>query len=216
MSVLPLVVVCCVVVLIIASYVGTNINSNAGFISIGVGFLVSDGIVEHYNERLSAKRKKQIESKYADLINAKDEKERLIINCREMLHELCSQYDALSRRQRSWWAGLSGWSFEREVAKVFQLNGYDARVTKGSNDGGIDINLYKNAKRIIVQCKNYKAAVGPAPVRDLFGVLTSVRAHGAIMVSRTSYTKGAVQFADKHGIKLMVLDDVIKMYENVG
>lgn len=36
------------------------------------------------------------------------------------------------------------------------------------------------------------------------------------MVSQTSYTKGAVQFAHDRGIKLMVLDDIIKMHESTS
>lgn len=213
-SIFPIQVVACVLVLIAAIAIGSETNEFfVGAMAAAMGLWVIAAIGESYEKSSIEKQKRQIGNKYASQLTQKAEVEQLITARDATLRGLNDQYSALVKRQRSWWTSLDGWSFEKEVAKVFQSSGYTANVTSGSNDGGIDINLYRGSERIVVQCKNYKSAVGPAPVRDLFGVLTSVKAHGAIMVSQTSYTKGAVQFAYDHGIKLMTLDDIIKMHE---
>ena len=57
-----------------------------------------------------------------------------------------------------------------EAARVFRLNGYKAKVTKKTGDGGIDILMYKNGKKIIAQSKHYTKPVGVSVARELNGI----------------------------------------------
>ena len=114
---------------------------------------------------------------------------------------------------KEWWWALDGWEFEEEVARIFRLNGYKAKVTKKTGDGGIDIILYKDDLKYIVQCKHYRNAVGPEPVRALWGVKDDFGADKVILVASSGVTSSALSFIeDKRGyFELYTLEDITSM-----
>lgn len=113
---------------------------------------------------------------------------------------------------RSWWWTLDGWEFEEEVAKVFRLNGYKAEVTKKTGDGGIDLILYKDKVKYIVQCKHYKNPVGPEPVRALWGVKDDFRADRVVMVASSGISGSSKDFiSGKRAFEVYDLEDIISM-----
>ena len=113
---------------------------------------------------------------------------------------------------RNWWWTLDGWEFEEEVAKIFRLNGYKAKVTKKTGDGGIDIILYKNDLKYIVQCKHYQNPLGPEPVRALWGVKDDFGADKVIMVASSGLTSSAYSFiSNKKDFELFDLENIIRM-----
>lgn len=113
---------------------------------------------------------------------------------------------------KEWWWTLDGWEFEEEVAKIFRLNGYKAKVTKKTGDGGIDIILYKNDLKYVVQCKHYRNPVGPEPVRALWGVKDDFGADKVIMVASSGLTDSAYSFIEhKRDFELYNLEDIISM-----
>lgn len=113
---------------------------------------------------------------------------------------------------RNWWWQLDGWEFEEEVAKIFALNGYDATVTKKTGDGGIDIILKKDKRKIIAQCKHYTSEVGPEAVRALWGVKDDFKADEVIMIASSGVTKASREFIkNKVVYKVLDLEDIIRM-----
>ena len=110
-----------------------------------------------------------------------------------------------------WWWSLDGWEFEEEVAKVFRKQGYKAKVTKKTGDSGVDIVMYKNKKKIIVQCKHYKDNASPESVRALWGVKEVFNADDVIMVASSGVSKGSLNFIDIHKpyYTLYTLRDII-------
>ena len=74
-------------------------------------------------------------------------------------------------RKRSYWEFLDGYAFERATAEVLQRHQFNPRVTPGSGDGGIDIEVTRGGLKGVVQCKAHVACVGPHVVRDLYGVI---------------------------------------------
>lgn len=70
-----------------------------------------------------------------------------------------------------YWDNLSGHQFEQAFAEACRLQGYSAAVSKAGGDGGIDLILKKDGREIVVQCKAHNKKIGPAPVRDLYGVI---------------------------------------------
>jgi restriction system protein len=113
---------------------------------------------------------------------------------------------------REWWWALDGWEFEEEVAKVFRLNGYKAEVTKKTGDGGIDVVLYKNDLKYIVQCKHYQKPIPAAYLRELNGVMEDFKADRALMVASSGATKQGLDFIkNKSYFKLLDLEDMIRM-----
>ena len=116
----------------------------------------------------------------------------------------------------NWWWALDGWEFEEEVAKVFRMNGYRAEVTKKTGDGGIDIILWKDGKKIICQCKHYQAPLGPEPVRALYGVKEDFRADEVLMIASSGLTSSSQDFIkNKSCYKAMSLKDIMKMASQV-
>ena len=113
---------------------------------------------------------------------------------------------------RDWWWELDGWEFEEEAAKVFRLNGYNAKVTKKTSDGGIDILMYKDNRKVIVQCKHYQQPVGVSVVRELNGLKDDFRADELILVASSGVTKSARDFIkNKPYFKFLDLEDIIRM-----
>lgn len=147
--------------------------------------------------------------------NAAGKKPKEIAQIAERYH----QYELAVKAYNYWqcmesvnyWNQLNGYQFEQEVASLFRKKGYDATVTKGSGDGGVDVILTKYNERIAVQCKAHSNPVGPAVIRDLYGTMTSGGYTKAILVSKSGFTKGVYEFAEGKPIELMSLDNILAM-----
>jgi hypothetical protein len=116
-------------------------------------------------------------------------------------------------RKRSYWEFLDGYAFERATAEVLNKHQFNAIVTGGSADGGIDIEVTRNGLKGVVQCKAHVADVGPHIVRDLYGVINHVRADFGIIVSRGGFSRGAIEFARDKPILFLDVTDLIAMQE---
>lgn len=113
---------------------------------------------------------------------------------------------------RGWWWKLDGWEFEEEAAKVFRLNGYKAKVTKKTSDGGIDILMYKDKKKIIAQCKHYTSPVAVSVARELNGLKDDFKADELILIASSGVTKACWDFIrNKPYFKILDLEDIIRM-----
>lgn len=121
-------------------------------------------------------------------------------------------YNSAIMKEKEYWSNLDGWEFEKAVAKAFSSIGYDAEVTKGSNDGGVDIILKKDGMKSIVQCKHYSNPVSIEPIRALWGCMNDFSANQAIFVATSGYTPGCYDFVrNKPNYRLLTLDDIAQM-----
>ena len=116
-------------------------------------------------------------------------------------------------RKRSYWAFLDGYAFESATTEVLNKHQFNARVTPGSGDGGVDIEVTRNGLKGVVQCKAHVACVGPHVVRDLYGVIHHCGANFGIIVSRGGFSRGAIDFARDKPILFLDTDDLIAMQE---
>lgn len=111
-------------------------------------------------------------------------------------------------------AHMSGTDFEQWVADYFRKDGYEVKMTKTTGDHGIDLELYKLNKLVaVVQCKNWDGTVGEPTVRDFYGSLMSVKASEGYIFAPTSFTQQARDFAQDKPIKLVDLEELIKLAE---
>jgi hypothetical protein len=117
------------------------------------------------------------------------------------------------RTQKEFWLSLTGKQFEAELAIVFRRAGYRAELTAASGDQGVDIWLYTERGREIVQCKAHCGPIGPAIARELYGTLQHFGAPAAILASTSGFTKGVVAFARDKPIRLMGLSEIIGLQE---
>ncbi len=123
---------------------------------------------------------------------------------------LCAQI-AERREQEDFWLLLNGYEFEIEVALLLERRGYKVRRTRGSADNGVDIYIENENGRCAVQCKAHASAVGPAPLRELFGAMNSEGIEKGAFVSLSGFTNGARDFARNKQIELFDVADLIRM-----
>lgn len=106
---------------------------------------------------------------------------------------------------------LDPFEFEHFVGELFSQMGYHSRVTKRSNDGGVDIyaklQTPTGIDEVIIQCKhkeNTRSTVDVVRVRELFGVFSAnKKLTKAILVTNGEFTSGAIDFANQNGIELI-------------
>src|SRR4051812_40239524 len=89
---------------------------------------------------------------------------------------------------------LSWQQFEQLVSECYRGQGYTVHNRGGAGpDGGVDVELRIAAKKLVVQCKQWKTqTVGVVPVRELYGAMSAHEAHGAIFVTSGRYTPDAI------------------------
>ena len=114
---------------------------------------------------------------------------------------------------REFWYNLSGWKFEEEVADVFSKCGFKTTVTKGSGDGGVDIIMYRDNLKYIVQCKNYRGhSATPQELRALWGVKDDFKADCVIMVASDGISEMGMQYiANKQGYRILTLTEILAL-----
>jgi hypothetical protein len=112
---------------------------------------------------------------------------------------------------RAFWMSLDGLTFEKKIAELFTLHGWEVTLTASSGDGGVDLFIRKDNKLTGVQCKAHKSPVGPSVIRDLYGAIQHFEADDAILICLGGFTQGVHDFARGKPIRLMNLEDLIKM-----
>ena len=123
-----------------------------------------------------------------------------------------------ARRKEAWWRSLSGHEFEKELFELFELRGYDVRLTGfHGGDGGVDLTISSGAKRIIVQCKARRQFISAGAVRELYGTLLHEQQQGrateAWLVSCSGFYSGAELFAAGKPIQLLTIRQILAKHE---
>lgn len=103
-------------------------------------------------------------------------------------------------------AKLSWSEFEELVGELFRRRGFTVeRTGKPGPDGGVDVELRRDGKLFLVQCKHWKTRrVTVDKVRALLGVMTARHAGGGFLVTSGRFTEDAELFA--HGVNLELID----------
>lgn len=120
------------------------------------------------------------------------------------------------KQKKDFWYSLSGYEFEHEVAKLFKKFGFRVEVTKGSDDKGVDINMWNNNKYIVVQCKAHKKRLSPAISRELYGTMISHNASEAYLVTLEGVSDKSNEFILDKPIKIFDVNNLILMQEEIN
>ena len=111
---------------------------------------------------------------------------------------------------------LTWYQFELLISEAFRRQGYSVRETEYGPDGGVDLILNKNNKKLFVQCKHWKVwKINVKPIRELQGVISTKGADGGIFVTSGKYTKDAIDFARECNIELIDGDDLDDMFKGI-
>jgi Restriction endonuclease len=112
----------------------------------------------------------------------------------------------------------TGLSFEEKCLKLLEKLGFTCQRTAITGDGGIDIVAISNEPLLkgtyIVQCKNWKNPVGEPPLRDLYGVVASENANKGILITSSTFTEAAQNFARGKNIELIDGDQLQQLIQN--
>jgi restriction system protein len=107
---------------------------------------------------------------------------------------------------------MPGHEYEQHCADLLRKGGWQAKVTKGSGDFGIDLIAQKvidgRAQRIVLQCKRYSAPIGVAAVQEVMAGKEYDKADAAIVVSNQRYTPAAETMAATGGVLLLHHSDL--------
>ncbi len=93
--------------------------------------------------------------------------------------------------------------FEEWTGELFRRRGYRVVNTPDTGDHGIDLLVYRNGERGVVQCKRYRGTVGEPVVRDLFGVMVHENADRGYLVTTGGISAQAHRWARGKPIELI-------------
>src|SRR5574337_887451 len=111
-----------------------------------------------------------------------------------------------------------GWRhFEQLVGEAFRRQGYAVEETGlGGADGGIDLILRKDGRRVLVQCKQWRRRQIPVNVvREMHGLLAHHHADRVKIVCTGTYTRDAAKFAQDKPIELIGGEELLQMIREV-
>jgi restriction system protein len=98
---------------------------------------------------------------------------------------------------------MSPSQYEAFCAEELKRHGWDAAVTKGSRDQGVDVVASKSGMRVVLQCKLYSQPVGNKAVQEVVAARNFERARFGVVVSNNSYTTPAQTLASANGVHLI-------------
>lgn len=108
--------------------------------------------------------------------------------------------------------------FEHLVVELLVAMGYGdkdtAQVTQYSHDGGIDGIIYEDKlglDKIYIQAKHWKNSVGSQEVQQFSGALAGKKASKGIFITTSTFTKGAISFAETVSNQKIILIDGDKL-----
>jgi restriction system protein len=114
--------------------------------------------------------------------------------------------------------GYTPAEFEMFVADVFTALGYKTELVGGKSDGGIDIDMTKDGRRSVVQCKKFiTQKVNPHDVRDFYGAMGGQHIDGkGFFVTTNIFTIEAEQFAEGKPLELIDGTRLIELIHESG
>lgn len=104
-----------------------------------------------------------------------------------------------------------GHEFEEWVAKSLNMFGWEARVTQGSGDQGVDVLASKDGKSLAIQCKLYSQPVGNKAVQEAFSGAKYYDAEYAAVLTNAGFTASAKDLALSTDVKLLSPEDIPKL-----
>ncbi len=108
-----------------------------------------------------------------------------------------------------------GHAFERWVAEALVGFGWEAKVTSGSGDQGIDVLAEMNGKKLGLQCKLYNSPIGNKAVQEAHAGKAYYGLEVVGVLSNASYTRSAEDLATMTGVRLLSHQDIPDLFDKV-
>lgn len=111
---------------------------------------------------------------------------------------------------------MNGHEFEHWVAAKMRFYGWDAKVTQGSGDQGLDIIAIKSGQMIGIQCKRFTGSVGNGAVQEAHAGRSYHGVKKTAVLTTGQYTRSAKDLSLRTGVVLLEVKDIPKMHEILG
>ena len=102
---------------------------------------------------------------------------------------------------------LDGHQFEDLIEELVKKMGFTVEKRKLTADGGIDLLAHSSEPlfegKYVIQCKRYAQKIPEAPIRDLYGVVHSRNANKGILITNSTFTQAALDFAKDKQLELI-------------
>ena len=151
-------------------------------------------------EKEQEEREKE-RKEYIDVLIGEKKKEYLAAP-KETLDNIVSEIDEMSGRE-----------FEMFLGNLFISQGFKVTLTSYSGDQGVDLLLYKNERKIAVQCKRYNInnRVGNAAIQEVVTGKLYYDCTESWVITSSYFTQHAVNLATKIDVELIDRNDLIAM-----
>lgn len=113
---------------------------------------------------------------------------------------------------------IDPYEFEHFVADLWETQGWDAEVSQASNDMGVDVNAERDdgftTIRQAIQVKRYSEGnkIGRQDVQQYYSMkVQDAQADSAVIVTTSSFTGPAEEWAAEHNVKLVDGDDIVEI-----
>lgn len=141
---------------------------------------------------LETKKKELKES----LSNLSEKMKTIKISKDKLENQLIKREDFFIETELKYIDTLPGLEFEDYCCSLLQQLGYEAAVTKASQDDGGDIISKKEGVSYIIQCKNYSTPVGNKAIQEVYTAKGIYKTDNAIVMTNNIFTAQAKKEAD--------------------
>jgi hypothetical protein len=113
---------------------------------------------------------------------------------------------------------LDWFQFENAMGVLFGRLGHRVRRSGGANpDGGIDLEITRDAERVAVQCKHWQTGeVGVKVIRELMGAMVAAGITQGMVIGSGGFTQQARDLARQHRIELLDELEVARRIHSAG
>ncbi len=180
-------------------------------------------IIDDYGNQIDDKWVKEIEYFFATIvfpILSESEKKSLIKHAdyiiRVIIDKKVKRAQTAHNKSLKYNGLMSGSDFEYFCANEINKKGWDARVTRGGGDQGIDIIAEKNDFKLVIQCKKYNNPVGNKAVQEISAGRQHEMADAACVVTNSTFTKSAKELASTNDVHLLhytQLQDIDRIFQ---
>ncbi len=105
--------------------------------------------------------------------------------------------------------------FEHRVADALEELGWQAGLTNGEGDRGLDVTATMREKQVVVRCLLATSAIDRASVRRTFEDVSSAGTDYIAIVSNADFTSGARQAAMSLRVFLLHHDELTRLEEYI-
>ena len=105
---------------------------------------------------------------------------------------------------------MEGRVFEDFLMSLLKQRGYKVSTTSTTGDYGVDLILYSNEKKIIVQAKRYSSKVGIKAVQEISSAKNFYNADECWVATNNYFTNPAKNLAEANNVTLIDRDDLLE------